>query len=316
MSLKSVKVFAPATVANVTCGFDILGFAIDNPGDEVVVRLIQENLDKPVVTIKEITGDDGVLPYDPLKNTASVVILKMLSTYNINAHIEISVHKKMPLGSGLGSSAASSAASVIAVNELLNLQIPRSDLVIFAMEGERTASGSAHADNVAPSILGGFTLIRSYDPLDIIKIKTPDDLYAAVVHPHVEVNTRDARSVVRQTVELKKAIQQWGNVGGLILGLTTNDYALISRSMQDVIVEPARSILLPGFNNVKKAALDNHAIGCGISGSGPSIFALCRGEECANNVAQSMLNEFNKINIDGEVFVSKVNHEGCKILAI
>lgn len=311
---KSVRVFAPATVANVTCGFDVLGFAIDNPGDEVVVTLLHENLDKPRVTIKEITGDNGLLPYDPLKNTATVVIDKLLEAYKVNVHVEVSVHKKMPLGSGLGSSAASSAAALVAVNELLNLGVSRSDLVIFAMEGERTASGSAHADNVAPSILGGFTLIRSYDPLDIIKITTPNDLYASVVHPHIEVNTRDARSVVRQTVELKKAIQQWGNVGGLILGLTTNNYDLISRSMQDVIIEPARSILLPGFVAVKNAALENQALGCGISGSGPSIFALSRGLDCANIVAKAMLNEFNKINIDGEIFVSKINHEGCKIL--
>lgn len=312
MTNKSIRVFAPATVANVTCGFDILGFAIDNPGDEIIVTLISNHGSN--IVIKEITGDNGILPYDPNKNTVTVSILKLLEHIKSDVSLEITLHKKMPLGSGLGSSAASSAAAVVAVNELLGFGLARKDLIVFAMEGERVASGSAHADNVAPSILGGFTLIRSNEPLDVVKITTPKDLYASVIHPHIEINTRDARSIVRQTVPLKKAIKQWGNIAGLIAGLTMSDYELIGRSMQDVIIEPARSILLPGFDSVKKAAMTNNAIGCGISGSGPSIFAISRGFDTAKSVAIAMLNEFKNINIEGEIFISKINSDGCKIL--
>lgn len=308
----SIRVFAPATIANVTCGFDVLGFAIDHPGDEVIIKLINNNASK--IVIKEITGDHGFLPYDPNKNTTTIAIQEFIKHIKSNVSIEVTLHKKMPLGSGLGSSAASAAAGVVAINELLETGIKREELIRFAMESEKSASGSAHADNVAPAILGGFTLIRSYDPLDIIKIPTPNDLYASVIHPHIEINTRDARSIVRPTIHLKNAIQQWGNVGGFIAGLIMSDYELMARSMHDVVVEPVRSILLPGFTLVKTAALYNNAIGCGISGSGPSIFALSRGVDTANIVAEAMLNEFKKINISGDIFVSKINLNGCKIV--
>jgi homoserine kinase len=307
----NIKVFAPATVANVTCGFDILGFALDAPGDEVELKLTKA---KSGITIKKITGDSGLLPYDPDKNTVSVAIKKFLERIKSDIGVEITLHKKMPLGSGLGSSAASSAAAIVAINELLETKFSRNQLVEFAMEGEKIASGSAHADNVAPAIMGGFTIIRSYDPLDIIKIPTPKDLYATVIHPHIEINTRDARNIIRTMVPLKKAIAQWGNVAGLIAGLTMSDYDLISRSMQDVIIEPARSILLPGFDNVKQSALEAGALGCGISGSGPSIFTLSRTQDIANNVAVAMTTEFKKIKIKSETFVSKINLDGCKII--
>ena len=312
MNLRSIRAFAPATVANVTCGFDVIGFAINNPGDEVIIRLINDK--KLEVIIKEITGDNGVLPYAADKNTASVAVSALLLATQSNVSLEITLNKKMPLGSGLGSSAASAAAAVVAVNELLKLGLSQTELIPFAMAGEKIASGSAHADNVAPAIFGGFTLIRSYEPLDIIKITTPDDLYASVVHPHIEINTRDARSVIRQNIEFKKVVQQLGNLAGLIAGLTMADYDLISRSMHDVIVEPARSILLPGFTQVKKSALANKALGAGISGSGPSIFAISRGSEIASVVGTAMLNEFKNLNINGEVFVSQINKNGCIIL--
>lgn len=303
---KTIKVFAPATVANVSCGFDVLGFAVNSPGDEAIVTMT----DKPGVIITKITGDEGRLPLDPKKNTVSATIIKMLETLGSNKGFEIELHKKMPLGSGLGSSAASSVAGIFAVNELLGKPLTPIQLLPFAMEGERLASGTAHADNVGPALFGGFVLIRSYHPLDVIRIPTPTDLYASIVHPHIEVETRDARSILRKEIKLKDAITQWGNVAGLVAGLITNDYGLIGRSMEDVIVEPLRAILIPGFYDVKHAALESGALGGGISGSGPSIFALSRGEETAKKVGNAMVKAFEKIGIESDLFVSQINANG------
>lgn len=303
---KTIKVFAPATVANVSCGFDVLGFAVNSPGDEAIVTMT----DKPGVVITKITGDEGRLPLDPKKNTVSATIIKMLEQLGENRGFEIELHKKMPLGSGLGSSAASSVAGIFAVNELLGKPLTPIQLLPFAMEGERLASGTAHADNVGPALFGGFVLIRSYHPLDVIRIPTPSDLYASIVHPHIEVETRDARSILRKEIKLKDAITQWGNVAGLVTGLITSDYALIGRSMQDVIVEPLRAILIPGFYDVKDAAIQAGALGGGISGSGPSIFALSRGEDTAQKVGAAMVSAFKNIGIDSDLFVSQINANG------
>jgi len=307
---ESIRIFAPATVANVTCGFDILGFAVDNPGDEVVLRL----KDKPGLSIVEITGDEGRLPYEAYNNTVGVSIYKYLEHIGSGQGIEISLHKKMPLGSGLGSSAASSVAGVFAVNELLGGQMATKDLLPFAMEGERLACGSAHADNVAPSLLGGFVLIRSYEPLDVIQLPTPEGLYATIIHPHIEVQTKDARDVLRKQITLKDAVVQWGNIAGLVTGLILSDLDLIGRSMKDVIVEPIRSILIPGFDNVKASAMEAGALGCGISGSGPSIFALCANKDIALKVGERMIQAFKKIEIGGEVYISQINRSGPQIL--
>jgi len=307
---ESIKVFAPATVANVSCGFDVLGFAVDAPGDEVILRKTPGS----GLKIKSITGDEGRLTKDPLKNTVGVSISNFLYKIGSDQGIEIELNKKMPLGSGLGSSAASSVAGVFAVNELLGRPLTQEELLPFAMEGERIACGSAHADNVAPSLIGGFVLIRSYSPLDVVKIPTPSDLYATLIHPHIEVQTKDARSILKKQIQLKDAVIQWGNVGGLIAGLMLSDYGLIGRSMQDVIVEPVRSILIPGFEEVKQSALDAGALGCGISGSGPSLFALSTSEATAHNVAQAMTRAFDAINIGSDIFVSKINHNGPIIL--
>ncbi|HEX8548822.1 MAG TPA: homoserine kinase [Cytophagaceae bacterium] len=307
---ESIKVFAPATVANVACGFDILGFAVESPGDEVVLKL----KDKSGVTIADITGDEGRLSRDAEKNTVGVSINRYLEHIQSGQGIEISLNKKMPLGSGLGSSAASAVAGVFAVNELLGMPMKQEELLPFAMEGERLACGSAHADNVAPSLLGGFVLIRSYDPLDVIKIPTPANLYCTIIHPHIEVQTKDARDILRKHIPMKDAITQWGNVAGLIAGLMQSDYGLIGRSMQDVIVEPIRAILIPGFNEVKRNALEAGAIGCGISGSGPSIFALSTDYDTAINVGKNMEKAFNAINIGNEVYVSKINNSGPVVL--
>lgn len=307
---KSIKVFAPATVANVSCGFDVLGFAVESPGDEVEISI--NNTGK--IRITEIKGDNGTLPYDSNKNTVSVSIHKFLSALSQNPGFDIKLNKKMPLGSGLGSSAASSVAGVYAVNELLDRPFTTNELLSFALEGERIACGSAHADNVAPALLGGFVLIRSYDPLDIVKLPTPDKLYSTIIHPHVEVETKDARSILRKDIKLKDAVTQFGNIAGLIAGLYTNDYDLISRSMQDVIVEPVRSILIPGFQEVKTAGLNAGALGCGISGSGPSIFALSTNSELAKKVGEAMTEEFKTLDIQSDVHVSKVNQNGPLII--
>jgi homoserine kinase len=308
--MKDIKVFASATVANVACGFDVLGFAVDNPGDEVIVKLKSS----PGVKISKITGDGGVLSLDAEKNTAGVSIVRFLHHLKSKQGVEVSLNKKMPLGSGLGSSAASAVAGVFAINQLLGMPLSQQELLPFAMEGERLACGSAHADNVAPSLLGGFVLIRSYDPLDVIKIPTPPNLYCTIIHPQIEVQTKDARDILRKKILMSDAIIQWGNVAGLIAGLMKSDYDLIGRSMHDVIVEPIRSILIPGFDNVKSNALNAGAIGCGISGSGPSIFALSKSNAIAEKVGKSMKEVFDALQIGNEVYVSKINNSGPQIL--
>lgn len=306
----SIKVFAPATVANVTCGFDILGFAVDQPGDEITLK----KSDSGKVKIVEITGDNGALPVDADKNSCSVVIKMLLKDLGIDQGIDIYLDKKMPLGSGLGSSAASSVAAIFAINELLGKPKLLEELLPYAMEGERVACGAAHADNVAPGLYGGFVLIRSYDPLDVIRLKTPDELYAILVHPHIEVKTKDAREILRKQIYFKDSIKQSGNVAGLIAGLLTSDYSLISRSMHDYIVEPTRSILIPGYNEVKEAAMGIGALGAGISGSGPSIFALSNNREIAQKIGAGMRKIYANIEIDSETYVSKINQTGPKIL--
>lgn len=310
-SSSQIRVFAPATVANVACGFDVFGFAVDAPGDEVVTRYAK----KPGVVITKITGDGGILPKEVSKNTAGVSVLMLLKHLKIeDAGIEIELHKNMPLGSGMGSSAASSVASVVAVNELLGAPLTRRDLLPFVMEGERIACGAAHADNVAPSLLGGFVLIRSYEPLDVTNIPMPAGLYCVLVHPHIEVKTSDARGVLGKNVSMKQAIVQWGNTAGVIAGLMKNDLQLLARSLQDVVVEPVRAALIPQFYEVKDAALAAGALGCSISGSGPSLFALCEDKETAAAVGAAMQLAFKKVTIESDLFISKINDTGARVL--
>lgn len=309
--MKSIKVFAPATVANVTCGYDILGFAVHEPGDEVLIKLT----DSPGINIKEIHGDGGLLPKDAKKNTVSVAIKAFIDHLDIQPGVDIYLHKKMPLGSGLGSSAASAVAGVFALNVLLDNPLKVSDLLPFAMQGEAMACGEAHADNVAPALLGGFVLIRSYSPLDVVKIDAPKDLYATIIHPHIEIATKDARSILKKSILLKDAVQQWGNVAGLVTGLIKEDYSLIGRSMEDVIIEPVRSMLIPGFDQVKAAALQAGALGCGISGSGPSIFSLSRSRDIAIQVGEAMDECFQALNISSDRFISLVNQQGPLIIS-
>lgn len=306
--MTQIKLFCPATIANLSCGFDVLGLCLDNAGDEMIVRKTAEK----GVRITKIVGAD--LPLETEKNVSGVAALAMLETLDVDCGFEIEIYKNIKAGSGIGSSAASSAGAVFGINELLGRPYSRKDLVQFAMQGEKLASGNAHADNVAPALLGGFTLVRSYSPLDIIRIDSPEELFATVVHPQIELKTSDARSVLKQTVSLKSAIMQWGNVGGLIAGLYTKDYDLIGRSLHDEIVEPLRSVLIPGFDLIKQTALENGALGSGISGSGPSIFALSRGKDTANQIAKAMSDVYEKMNLPYEIHVSKINPDGVRIL--
>lgn len=307
---QQIRVFAPATVANVSCGFDVMGFALDRPGDEIVARLTSGS----DIAITKVTGDEGVLPTDSRKNTASVAVQALLDELDIQTGVELEIHKQMPLGSGMGSSAASAAGAVWAVNHLLGEPLERKMLLKFAAEGERIACGTAHFDNVAPSLLGGFTFIRSSDPPDVIPLSFPQQLHAAVVHPQIEIKTEDTRKILRKQIPLGKAVIQWGNIGGLVAGLQTGDIDLISRSMQDVIIEPIRSVLIPGYDAVKQSAMDHDAIGAGIAGSGPSVFALAANKENAEAIAHAMKTQLDSIGLPSDSYVSRINPNGVRII--
>ncbi len=304
--MNEIKVFCPATIANISCGFDVLGVALDTIGDEMVVRKVTEK----GIKITKIIGQD--LPRETLSNVAGVAGNAFLLAAEYNEGFEIEIHKKIKPGSGIGSSAASSAGAVWAMNHLLNNPFNKTELVKFAMEGERLASDVAHADNVAPALFGGFTLVRSSNPLDIITIPTPSQLYATIIHPQIEIKTSDSRKILKTTISMETAIKQWGNVGGLVAGLFKEDYELIGRSLEDYIVEPIRSILIPGFDEVKKVAIEAGALGSGISGSGPSIFAFSKGQDTALKVADAMKKVYDQIGIAYEIHVSRINMDGVR----
>ena len=307
---QEVRVFAPASVANVSCGFDVMGFALEQPGDEIVARRSGES----GIWITKITGERGALPTSVEQNTAGIAVKKLLHHLGYEGGIELEIHKKMPLGSGLGSSAASSVGAVVAVNRLLGSPCNAKELLPFAAEGERVACGTAHLDNVAPSLLGGFVLIRSQDPPDVIELDCPKPLFASVVHPDIEIKTEDTRNILRRDVPLHRAVDQWGNVGGLVAGILKGNYDLIGRSLQDVIIEPIRSVLIPGFDYVKNAALEAGALGSGISGSGPSIFALSQSRDSADKIGKAMQQAFHDIDLENEGYISEINKQGPRIL--
>lgn len=306
--MNEIKIFCPATVANLSCGFDVLGLCLENIGDEMIIRKAKEK----GIRISKITGAD--LPLKTNKNVAGVAGLALLNQLDLEFGFQIEIHKKIKAGSGIGSSAASAAGVVVGINELLGNPLHRKDLIPYAMEGEFLASGSYHADNVSPAILGGFTLVRGYDPLEVIKIKSPNDLFVTIIHPYIEVKTSEARSILPKEIPLKTAITQWGNLGGFISGLYTEDYDLMGRCLQDVIAEPYRKNLIPEFDAIKKVALENGALGCGISGSGPSIYTLNKGIETAEIVANAIDQVYSKTGIRFDVYVSKVCDEGVKVL--
>ena len=304
--MKEVKVLAPATIANLVCGFDILGMAINAPYDEMTLSLRNER----GICIKHT--DEYNLPEAAEKNVAGVSLQALMDDYKKPVGFNLTIHKNIKPGSGLGSSAASAAGAVVAANHLLGNIFTKEELVRFAMNGEKLAGGVKHADNVSPCIYGGVTLVRSIFPLDIIPLNSPD-LFVTIVHPQIEVRTSDSRQILRKEVLLKDAIKQWGNIGGLITGFMKNDCELIGRSLEDVIVEPVRSILIPGFDEVKSKCKNAGALGGGISGSGPSIFMLSKEEGTADKVEAIMKEIYEKIGVDYKTYVTQINPHGVKI---
>lgn len=291
------------------CGFDVMGFALEQPGDVIEVALTN---DKKINLINET---DFSFPLNPESNCAGKSVIEFLKHLNSSQGLEIRIKQKIRPGSGLGSSAASSVASLFAVNNLLGSPLSKLELVRFAMEGEKAASGAWHADNVAPSLLGGVVLIRSYDPLDIIQLPFPEALYCTVIHPHVEIKTKDARDLLPANVPLKTAINQWGNVGGLVAGLYSGDYELIGRALEDQVVEPFRAGLIPMFSKLKEEAMSQGALGCSISGSGPSVFAIAKGLNQANKIKEGFTKVFGEANCGFDVYAGKINAEGAKVIS-
>lgn len=305
--MKKIKLKVPATVANLVCGFDILGMAVYDPYDEMEFRL----LETPDIIIKHT--DSFGLPEEPSRNVAGIVLLKIQEYYNLKNGFEVIIHKKIKPGSGLGSSAASAAGAAFGANVLLGNRLSKEEMVYFAMFGEELASGVRHADNIAPCIYGGITLVKSTDPIDIIPLNSPD-LFVTAVHPQVEVKTSDARQILKKNITLKSAVEQWGNIAGLIAGIQKNDFSLIGRSLKDVIIEPVRSILIPKFNEIKMKSLQLGALGGGISGSGPSVFMLSEQKGTAEEIAQMMKSAYDEIDIESFVYVSKINPAGIQII--
>jgi homoserine kinase len=307
-----IAAYAPATVSNVACGFDVLGFALDEPGD-VVTASAQ---DGPGVTIAAIHGDGGRLPLDPLRNTAGAAVQALLDRLQTTRGVSLTVHKGLPLASGVGSSGASAVAAVVAANELLGRPAPMEMLLACAMAGEQAGCGAMHPDNVAPSLYGGFVLARSASPPDIVRLPVPEGLACAVLHPQIEVQTGAARALLGDTVPLKDAVRQWGNLGGLVAALFTGDMALLSRSLEDVVAEPRRAVLVPGFFAVKAAAIDAGALGCSLSGSGPSMFALARTLAEAQRVGQAMQQAFGEAGtVPADLWVSPVGTRGARVVS-
>lgn len=306
--MKEIKLFSPATVANVSCGFDVLGFCLDPIGDEMIIRKSKQL----GVRIIKIVGQE--LPVETKKNVAGVAAEALLSEIDSEYGFEIEIYKHIKAGSGIGSSAASSAGAVFGINALLGFPFTAKELIRFAMKGEELASGAAHADNVSPALLGGFTLVRCGETPDIIQLPCPNNLHAVIIHPEIELKTADARSVLKKTIPLEKAITQWGNLAAFISALYTSDYELISRSLKDVIIEPNRSALIPYFDNIKQAAINAGALGSGISGSGPSIFALTNGEVTAEKTRDEMVKILQSAKIEHSSYVSKINMQGIQIL--
>lgn len=285
-----------------------MGLCLEGIGDEMIIRKASEK----GIRIIKITGAN--LPLVTEKNVAGVAAVAIIKDLDLDFGFEIEIHKKIKAGSGIGSSSASAAGAVFGINELLGKPFTKHELVDFAMKGEAIASGCEHADNVAPCLLGGFTLVRGYNPLDVIRIESPSELYAVVLHPHIEVKTSDSRAVLQPMIPLKDAITQIGNLGGLIAGLYTSDYDLIGRSLKDVIIEPLRKHLIPNFDEVKNAALLNGALGAGISGAGPSIFAICKGQDKAEKVAFAMSESYQNTGIAFDMHISKINPNGVKLI--
>ena len=312
MKTQRLRVFAPATIANIGPGFDVLGLALSRPGDVLEAELTNV----PGVEIVEITGDGGRLTRDPMKNVASRAAVDLLRRAGSAHGLRFWLHKQMPLASGLGSSGASSAAGAFAANEILGRPFSTRDVVLSAIEGECAASGTPHADNVAPSVMGGFVLVRSAEPFDIVQLPVPDGLRVIVVHPHCQVSTAAARRLVKErTYGLDVIVPNIGNVAALVAALYVGDLRLLGRSIDDRIIEPLRATLIPGFDEVKNAALDAGALGCSIAGSGPSVFAFAHDDGDAQRIGAAMQATFKSTaRLDSDLFWGKVSAEGARVI--
>lgn len=306
----SIKVAAPATVSNVGCGFDVMGFATDIISDEVTISLSG----KKGINISKISGDGGKLPFDAETNTCTKSMLSILKSLQLNIGLDIRIFKKIGFGSGLGSSAASAVAGAVALNELLGKPFTKYELLNFALEGEKIASQATHADNVAPCLFGGFVLIRAYNPIDLIQLKPAKNLFCTIIHPQIEIKTSEARKILGKNIPLKTGITQWGNVGALVAGIINNDIELIGRAVQDAVAEPKRASLIPGYYDIKNAALEAGAKGCNISGSGPAIFAFSDNEANAWKIGKAMKKGVDKMKIKNRIYVSRINKNGPKVI--
>lgn len=303
-----IKVFAPASVGNIGIGFDILGLALEHPGDEVIAR----KSDTPGLRITKITGAGSKLPYAPEQNTAGMAALRLLQHLGETQRgIELEIHKKMPINSGLGSSAASAAAATLAVSELLRTGMSKRELLPFAWAGERVSSGGPQGDNIVPSLLGGIVLIRDNATFDVHRLHVPRGLYVVVVHPKMELLTRDARTILNPEVAMEKHIRHNANLAAFVIGLFNGDLGLVGRSLRDDIIEPQRAALIPGFYDVQEAAMLEGALGCSISGAGPAVFALCANSLVAENASSAMQRAFMKHHLESRIYLSQVNQEGA-----
>ncbi len=305
----SATAFAPATIANVAVGFDLLGFPIEGVGDHVTVT----KTSKPGVEITSIEGVPSPIPLDANKNTATVGLIKLLLDLKAPFGFSVSISKGIPMSSGMGGSASSSVAAVVAANALLDEPLPIERLFYYAMLGEFVASGGLHGDNIAPCLYGGLTLCRSIDPVDIIQIPTPKEVFCVLIHPDIEVSTKESRGKLKKEISLKDHVLQSAEMGGFISGCFKNDLNLIARSFQDIIIEPQRASQIPGFLAAKSAAHSHHAIGCSISGSGPSVFAWARSKEEAIKIETVMVNEFKKVNLKTDSWISPISLQGARI---
>jgi homoserine kinase len=306
-----IAAYAPATVSNVACGFDVLGFALDDPGDIVMAA----PSDTPGVTILDVVGDGGRLTRDPRKNTAGAAVAALLDHLQTTRGVALTIHKGLPLESGIGSSGASAVAAVVAANELLGRPVGSEVLLACAMAGELAGCGAAHPDNVAPSLLGGFVLARNIHPPDVVQLPVPDGLACALLHPHLSVHTGTARALLGDTLQLKDAVRQWANLGALVAALFTSDRALLSRSLVDVVAEPKRAGLVPGFYDIKAAATEAGALGCSLSGSGPSLFALASSLAVAHEAGAAMQRAFARhSDVGSDLFVSLVGRAGARVV--
>lgn len=309
-NLEWATAFGPATVGNVAVGFDIMGHAIEGPGDRVKVRRIEQ----PIVRLKSITGIDEQLPMDPLKNTATVGLVKLIEALKLPFGFEVEIEKGIALGSGMGGSAASAAAAIVAAGALLDQPLALSDRFRYAMIGEEVASGGIHGDNIAPCLMGGLVLVRSVDPIDVIRIPVPHTLRCVLVHPHMRIDTREARGVINKDVALKDFIAQSANLAAFVAACHGDDRALMARSLKDLVIEPQRAKLIPGFATVKAAAIDLGALGCSISGAGPSVFAWCTPDVKATTLRDAMVAAFKNAGLEAEGWVSTINGLGAHLV--